>query len=117
MASRFSFGKIKDTLASIGHKISKPILIDYMAKIESAFLAFQIPIYSYSVKDQLQYPRKIYIVDLAVSSKQSTVGSRQSASQQLQLTPALELRNFLLSMPQALCSMPFVRMLIFYHNI
>jgi len=63
MASRFSFGKINNTLASIGHKVSKSTLVDYMAKIESAFLAFQVPIYAYSVKDQLQYPRKVYVID------------------------------------------------------
>jgi predicted AAA+ superfamily ATPase len=63
MASRFSFGKINNTLASIGYKVGKATLIDYMAKIESAFLAFQVPIYAYSVKDQLQYPRKVYVID------------------------------------------------------
>lgn len=63
MASRFSFGKINNTLATIGHKVGKATLIDYMAKIESAFLAFQVPIYAYSVKDQLQYPRKVYVID------------------------------------------------------
>ncbi|RMD89807.1 MAG: ATP-binding protein, partial [Calditrichaeota bacterium] len=63
MAGRFSYGKIADTLKSIGHKVSKSTLIEYMAQIESAFLAFQVPIYSYSVKDQLQYPRKIYVID------------------------------------------------------
>lgn len=63
MSSRFSFGKMSQTLASIGHKVSKATLTDYMEKIESAFLAFQVPIFSYNVKDQLQYPRKIYIID------------------------------------------------------
>jgi predicted AAA+ superfamily ATPase len=63
MSSRFSFGKMSHTLASIGHKVSKATLVDYMEKIESAFLAFQVPIFSFNIKDQLQYPRKIYIID------------------------------------------------------
>lgn len=63
MASRFSFGKMRQTLASISHKVSKATLADYMGQIESAFLAFQVPIYSYNIKDQLQYPQKIYIID------------------------------------------------------
>jgi len=34
-----------------------------MKKVKAAFLAFQVSIYSYNIKDQLQYPRKIYIID------------------------------------------------------
>lgn len=63
MSARFSYGKIHNTLVSIGQKVSKATLIDYMAKIESSFFAFQVPIFSYNIKDQLQYPRKIYLID------------------------------------------------------
>ena len=63
MSARFSYGKIQKTLTSIGQKVSKATLIDYMAKIESSFFAFQVPIFSYNIKDQLQYPRKIYLID------------------------------------------------------
>lgn len=63
MSARFSYGKIQNVLASIGQKVSKATLVDYMAKIESSFFAFQVPIFSYAIKDQLQYPRKIYLID------------------------------------------------------
>jgi predicted AAA+ superfamily ATPase len=63
MASRFSFGKIANAMASLGQKVSKTTLIDYMSQVEAAFLAFQIPIWSNNVKDQLQYPRKIFLID------------------------------------------------------
>lgn len=78
MACRFSFGKIYNALASLGQKVSKSTLIDYMAKVESVFLAFQIPIYSYSVKDQLQYPRKIYIIDTGLRNALSFRFSKDS---------------------------------------
>ncbi len=35
----------------------------YMAAFENAFLLFQVPIFSYKVKDQFRHPRKIYCVD------------------------------------------------------
>lgn len=63
MSSMFSYGKAADFLKSIGYKISKNTLIDYLKYIENAFLAFEVPIFSYSIKDQIQYPRKIYLID------------------------------------------------------
>lgn len=63
MSSLFSFGKIANTLSSIGFKVSKNTLIEYMKMLEAAFLAFAVPVFSYTVKDHLQYPRKIYIID------------------------------------------------------
>lgn len=63
VGSLFSFGKAKNTLESIGFKVSKNTLIEYMKMMQSAFLIYEVPIFSYTVKDQLQYPRKIYICD------------------------------------------------------
>jgi hypothetical protein len=63
MSSMFSYGKVKDFLKSIGYKVSKNTLIDYLKYIENAFLAFEVPVFSYSVKDQIQHPRKIYLID------------------------------------------------------
>lgn len=63
MSSRFSVGKTADVLKSIGFKVSKNTLIDYMKFIENAFLAFEVPVFSYKVKDQLQHPRKLYLID------------------------------------------------------
>ena len=63
MASLFSFGKISSSLKSIGFKAAKSTLVEYFGFIESAFLGKGIPIYSYSIKDQMQYPRKFYLLD------------------------------------------------------
>lgn len=62
-SSLFSYGKILNLFKSMGFKISKNTLIEYMRYIESSFFAFEVPIFSYSMKDQLQYPRKVYIID------------------------------------------------------
>ncbi|MEA1957152.1 MAG: DUF4143 domain-containing protein [Euryarchaeota archaeon] len=44
-------------------KISVPTLEKYFYIMKEAFLFFDLRIFSYKVKDQLQYPRKLYAVD------------------------------------------------------
>ncbi|MDQ7066132.1 MAG: ATP-binding protein [candidate division KSB1 bacterium] len=63
MACLFSMGKMQASLQSMGFKVSKTTLIDYFGYIEEAFLGTAVPIYSYSIKDRLQYPRKFYLID------------------------------------------------------
>ncbi|MFA4839899.1 MAG: ATP-binding protein [Candidatus Neomarinimicrobiota bacterium] len=58
-----SYGKLVNSLKSIGIPVSKNTVIDYLSYIEEAFLGNSVSIYSYSIKDQLQYPRKFYLVD------------------------------------------------------
>ncbi len=63
MSSLFSIGKMHDSLKSIGFNVSKNTLIEYLSYLEEAFLGRSVSIYSYSIKDQLQYPRKFYLSD------------------------------------------------------
>lgn len=63
ISNLFSHGKARNTLNSIGFKVSKNTLIEYLKMMESALFIYEVPIFSYTVKDQLQYPRKIYIID------------------------------------------------------
>jgi len=63
MGALFSLGKMASSLKSLGYKVSKNTLSEYTNYIESAFLGKSVPIYAYSIKDQLQYPRKFYLVD------------------------------------------------------
>ena len=63
MASLFSMGKMLSSLKSIGFKVSKNTLIDYFGYIEDAFLGTAVSIFSFSIKDRLQYPKKFYLVD------------------------------------------------------
>lgn len=61
--SLFSFGKMQNLLKSLGFKVSKNTLIEYLSYMEEAFFGKSIMIFSYSIKDQLQYPRKFYLLD------------------------------------------------------
>ncbi|MEK6952666.1 MAG: ATP-binding protein [Nanoarchaeota archaeon] len=58
-----SFSKLANLLKSRGISISVPTLEKYFNLMKDAFLFFDNTIFSYKVKDQLQYPRKIYCID------------------------------------------------------
>ena len=58
-----SFSKLSRILASRGIKISVPTLEKYFYFMKDAFLFFDTMLYSFKIKDQLQYPRKVYCVD------------------------------------------------------
>jgi len=62
-----SFNKMKHYFASRGIKISVPTLTNYFWHFKNAFLFFDSVIYSYAIKDQLLYPRKIYCVDTGLA--------------------------------------------------
>ena len=58
-----SISRIYRYLKTLGYKISKAKLIDYMKYVVDVYLLFPVEIFSYSIKDRKQYPRKIYAID------------------------------------------------------
>jgi len=58
-----SFTKLRGMLNARGIKISVPTVAKYFSILKDAFLFFDLRIFSYKVRDQLQYPRKIYVID------------------------------------------------------
>ncbi len=44
-------------------KIGVETVKNYLNYMETAFLTFNVPIFSYKLKDQMKYPRKIYCID------------------------------------------------------
>lgn len=60
---QISFSKAENWMKSMGIKVSKNTLIEYFDHIRSSFFLFSTGIFSPSVKDRLQYPKKIYVVD------------------------------------------------------
>lgn len=63
VSNLLSFNKMANYFKSRGIKISVPTLQSYFYLAKNAFLFFDSLIFSFKVKDQLQYPRKIYCVD------------------------------------------------------
>lgn len=58
-----SFSKLTRMLKSIGVNVSVPTMEKYFTIMKESFLFFDLKIYSYKVKSQMQHPRKIYCID------------------------------------------------------
>ncbi len=58
-----SISKLTNTLKSIGYRCSKNTISNYLSYMESSFFLYQALFYSNNVKDQMQYPRKVYFID------------------------------------------------------
>lgn len=63
IANLLSFNKMANYFKSRGIKVSVRTLENYFYLTKNAFLFFDSLIFSFKVKDQLQYPRKIYCLD------------------------------------------------------
>lgn len=68
VSNLLSFNNMKKYFTNRGIKISVPTLLNYFWHLKNAFLFFDSLIYSYKVKDQMQYPRKIYCVDSGIAN-------------------------------------------------
>ncbi|MCD6407749.1 ATP-binding protein [bacterium] len=58
-----SISRIVSFMKSLGFKISKPTVIEYLNYACNSLLVYPVEIFSYKLKDRLQYPKKIYCVD------------------------------------------------------
>lgn len=58
-----SINKLYKTLKSLNYEIGKTTLQKYLSYIENSYFMFSVPIFSYKIKDQMQYARKIYFID------------------------------------------------------
>ena len=62
-SKEYSISKSYNNLKSLGYEIGKTTLQKYVSYIENSYFAFSLPIFSYKIKDQMQYPKKIYFID------------------------------------------------------
>ncbi len=58
-----SFSKTRNWLKSMGLKVSKNTIANYFSYLKSSYFLFDVTIHPRSVKDRLQYPRKVYLID------------------------------------------------------
>lgn len=68
VSTLLSFNKMAKYFKSRGIKISVATLGSYFNLMKNAFLFFDHTIFSYKIKDQLQYPRKIYVIDIGIAN-------------------------------------------------
>ena len=70
--------KLYNTLKSLNYQIGKTTLCRYISYLENSYFLESVPIFSYKIKDQLQYPRKIYFIDNGFINALSTKFSKNS---------------------------------------
>jgi len=68
----YSANKLYNNLKSLNYKIGKTTLLHYISHIETSYFLYSLPIFSYKIKNQLQYARKAYFVDNGFISALST---------------------------------------------
>ena len=68
----YSISKAYNNLKSLGNEVGKSTVQKYISYIENSYFAFSLPIFSYKIKDQIQYPKKIYFIDNSFINSIST---------------------------------------------
>jgi len=72
----YSISKLYNNLKSLNYKIGKTTLLHYASYIENSYFLYSLPIFSYKIKNQLQYPRKAYFIDNGFINALSTKFAR-----------------------------------------
>jgi len=75
-STNYSISKLYNTLKSLNYKIGKTTLLHYLSYVESSYFIHSLPIFSPKIKEQLQYPRKVYFIDNGFISSLSTKFSK-----------------------------------------
>jgi len=77
-STAYSFNKLYNTLKSMDYRIGKTTLLHYISYIETSYFLESLPIFSYKIKEQLQYSRKAYFIDNGFISGLSTKFSQNT---------------------------------------
>lgn len=72
----FTYSKFANTLKSLGHKIGKSTVIDYLKAAQNAYFFSILETGSASVKKRIQSVKKIYSVDTFFSSRYGAIFSQ-----------------------------------------
>jgi len=76
VSNRVSLTKLENTLKSLGYKVSKSTLSEYLNYAREVYFIFSVPVYSFKIKDLLLYPKKIYSIDVGLNDSISTKFSK-----------------------------------------
>jgi predicted AAA+ superfamily ATPase len=62
-SKEYSINKTYNTFKSLGQEVGKNSVQRYISYIENSYFGFSVPIFSYKIKNQVQYLKKIYFID------------------------------------------------------
>jgi len=63
MGTLISFNKLYNEYKSLGYRVGKDTLYDYISYLQDAYTLFTTPIYRNSVRQEMRNPRKLYAID------------------------------------------------------
>lgn len=63
MGTLISVTKLYNEYKSLGYKLSKDTLYEYVSYLQEAYTLFTTPIYRNSVKEEQRHPKKLYAID------------------------------------------------------
>ena len=63
MGTLVSFSKLYNEYKSLGYRVSKDTLYEYLGYLQEAYALFTVPIFRNSVREEQRHPKKIYAVD------------------------------------------------------
>jgi len=63
MGTLVSFNKLYNEYKSMGFKVGKDTIYDYVSYLQEAYTVFMMPISRNSVKEEMRNPKKIYVID------------------------------------------------------
>ncbi|VAW35748.1 Uncharacterized ATPase, AAA superfamily [hydrothermal vent metagenome] len=63
MGTLVSFNKLYNDYKSLGYKVGKDTLFDYISYLQEVFALFTVPIFRNSVKEELRHPKKLFAID------------------------------------------------------
>jgi predicted AAA+ superfamily ATPase len=63
MGTLISFTKLYNEYKSLGYKLSKDTLYEYVSYLQEAYALFAVPIYRNSVREEQRHPKKLYAID------------------------------------------------------
>lgn len=75
-SSYMTISKLHNSLKSMGIAVGKSTIDNYLSDIETSYFMEEFYIYNRAVKNQLQYPRKVYFVDTGFMTALSTKFSK-----------------------------------------
>lgn len=77
-STQYSISKAYNTMKSMGYAVGKTSLANYIGYIESSYFLISVPVLSPKIKDQMQCPRKVYLIDNGFISALSTRFSKNA---------------------------------------
>jgi predicted AAA+ superfamily ATPase len=75
-STHYSISKLYDNLKGMNYEVGKTTVQNYVSYIENSYFMLSLPIFSYKIKNRMQYQRKPYFIDNIFINSLSTQFSK-----------------------------------------